>query len=329
MGKAVRKRSMTYLIPSNVDERHTRTVSTTLTDFFKVSIEELGARNFETLFDNLRGELVGTVLCCIAKDVFDSTGLVRTCTVLADMLDTPIAELAVRNNIDAAKDFVDAGTLENIVINEAGHQNQETYLIFFQAVLENVLYNQTSGFTESHFMPHTTQSFVDILHDLRRRVTPAKLKQLLPDMASVSMDDSLGNTTKKLVNHDSLAIFWHNVKSFLYNMAAEGIHAELQGVASDGIGNGDNLLGCAMFEATLNEKVTKAVDHELVSLGDNGLNKLKLLLWRRHFQFLLQEDGCLLVVADNNLVDNVLPVAVHAAVEEAAVIERFHGRDIA
>jgi len=178
-------------------------------------------------------------------------------------------------------------------------------------------------------MPHAAKGFVDILHDLRRRVTPAKLKQLLPDVASVSMNDSLRDTAKQLVNHDSFAVFWHNIERFLYNMAAKWIHAELQGVASDGIGDGNDLLGCTMLEATLDEKVAEAVDHELISLGDDSLDKLKLLLWRRHLQLLLQEDRCLLVVAANNLVDNVLPVATHAAVKEATVVERFHGRHIA
>jgi len=129
------------------------------------------------------------------------------------------------------------------------------------------------------------------------------------------MDDSLWDASEKLVNHDGFAIFWHHVESLLYDMAAKGIHTELQGVASDGISNGDDLLRCAMFKATLDKEVAEAIDHELVSLGDDCFNELKLLLWRGHLQLLLQEDGCLLVVAAHNLVDNVLPVAAHAAVK--------------
>jgi len=45
--------SKTYLITSNIDERHTRTIGTTFTDLLEVAIEELGSRDFETLFDNL------------------------------------------------------------------------------------------------------------------------------------------------------------------------------------------------------------------------------------------------------------------------------------
>jgi len=114
----------TNLIASNVDERHTRTVGTTFADLFEVAIEELGARNFETLLDNLGSELVGAVLCGIAKDVFNGTSLVRSGTMLADMLNAPVAELAVRNDIDTAEDFVDAGTLEVVVSNEKASRNE-------------------------------------------------------------------------------------------------------------------------------------------------------------------------------------------------------------
>ena len=33
--------------------------------------------------------------------------------MLADVLDTPVAKLAVRDDINASKNLVDAGTLEN------------------------------------------------------------------------------------------------------------------------------------------------------------------------------------------------------------------------
>ena len=48
-----------------------------------------------------------------------------------------------------------------------------TNLVFFQAVLKDVLYNQTTRLSERNFMPHATKGFIDILHDLGRRVTPA------------------------------------------------------------------------------------------------------------------------------------------------------------
>lgn len=67
-------------------------------------------------------------------------------------------------------------------------------LVLFKAILKNVLDNQTASLTKSNLMPHTAKGFVDILHDLWWRFGPAQLEKLLPDVASISMDDGLRNT---------------------------------------------------------------------------------------------------------------------------------------
>jgi len=203
------------------------------------------------------------------------------------------------------------------------------YLVFFETVLEDVLYDETTSFTKSNLMPHSSKSFVDVLHDLWRRVTPAKLKQLLPDVASVAMDDCLRDASKKFVDHDSFVIFWDDVKGLLDNMTAEGIHAQSKSVTADRIGNGDDLIRCTVFEASLNEEVAKAVDHKRVCLSNDSINNVTLLLGRGDFELLLQEDGSLLIVALHNLVDDKLPIAVHVTVKEATVVERLDGRHIA
>ena len=46
-----------------------------------------------------------------AKNMVDGTAAVSGSTMLTNVLDAPIAKLAMRNDIDASKDFVDAGTL--------------------------------------------------------------------------------------------------------------------------------------------------------------------------------------------------------------------------
>ena len=43
-----------------------------------------------------------------------------------------------------------------------------TNLVFFQAVLKDVLYNQAARLSERNFMPHATEGFIDVLHDLWR-----------------------------------------------------------------------------------------------------------------------------------------------------------------
>lgn len=75
-------------------------------------------------------------------------------------------------------------------------------------------------------MPHTFQSFVDVLHYLWWRVAPAKLEQLLPDMASVAMDNSLRNATEQFVNHDGFVVLRDNVERFLNYVATKSIHTQ-------------------------------------------------------------------------------------------------------
>ena len=57
-------------------------------------------------------ELVHAVLSCIAQDGVDGAASISWRAVLADMLDAPVAELAVSNNVNALQDFVDARTLQ-------------------------------------------------------------------------------------------------------------------------------------------------------------------------------------------------------------------------
>jgi hypothetical protein len=70
------------------------------------------------------------------------------------------------------------------------------YLVLFQAVLKNVLDDKAAGLTQSNLMPHASKRFVDVAHDLRWRVAPAQLEQLLPNMASIAVDHSLWNTAQ-------------------------------------------------------------------------------------------------------------------------------------
>lgn len=80
-----------------------------------------------------------------------------------------------------------------------------------------------------------------------------------------------------------------------------------------------------MLKAALDEEVAEAVDHERIGLLNDGLDDLILLLLGADLQLLLQEDGGLLIVAVDDLVDNVLPVAGHVAVQKTTVV---HGLGI-
>lgn len=134
------------------------------------------------------------------------------------------------------------------------------------------------------------------------------------------MDDSLRNATEELVHHDGLVLFRDTVKGLLHNVAAEGVHAEVERVAANGLSNGHDLLRATVLEAALHKEIAKTVDHERVGLIDDSLDDLVLLLRCADLELLLQEDRGLLVVAAHDLVDNVAPVATHVAVEQSTVV---------
>lgn len=83
-----------------------------------------------------------------------------------------------------------------------------------------------------------------------------------------------------------------------------------------------------MLEATLNQEVSEAIDHQWIGLSDDRLNNVILLLGCTNLELLLQEDGGLLIIVANDLVDNVLPVAIDGAVKKTAIVERLSGWQI-
>ena len=172
-------------------------------------------------------------------------------------------------------------------------------------------------------MPHATQSFVDVLHDLRGRIGPAQLKELLPNMACIAMNHSLGDPPQELVDHDRLVLFWHGIECLLHDVAAERVHGEIESMASNRLRNLDDLLRRAMLETALNKEVPETVDHQRIGLRDDGFNNVILLLRGPNLELLLEEDGRLLIIVADDLVHDVLPIAVDIAVKEAAVVERL------
>lgn len=261
--------------------------------------------------------------------MINGTAPVGRGSVLTDVLDTPIAKLSVGHDVDVTQDLFDAGTLTlaSILVHRRWAA-EWTNLIILQAVLKDILDHQTSSFSKSNLVPHTAERLVDEFHDLGRTLGPSQLKELLPDMASISVDDRLGDATEELVDHDGLVVLWDRVESFLDNVASKGVHGQAQGIATDGFSDLDDLLRGTVLEAALDEEVAEPVDHERIGLGNNGLDNLVLLLGCADLELLLQEDRCLLIIVADDLVDNVLPVAIDVAVQQAAVVERLGSRQV-
>jgi hypothetical protein len=78
----------------------------------KVTLQEFGTANLETLLHNLGCILIDAVAVGVGENVVDYTALVGWGTMLAQMLDTPIAKLTMGDKIDACDDFFDSRTLE-------------------------------------------------------------------------------------------------------------------------------------------------------------------------------------------------------------------------
>ena len=311
VGEDVLYKVVAKLVTGDVDKRHARAIRTSLTYDVEVAIEEVRTTDLEALFNDLGSKLIHAVLGGVAEDMVNGTIAVAKSAMLADVLDAPVAELTVSDNVNAGEDLVDARAL-----------------VFINAVLEDVLNDKTTSLTKSHLVPHSAQSLVDVLHDLRRGATPTKLEELLPDVAGIAVDDRLRDATQQLMDHDGLVLLGHTVESLLDNMASESIHAEVQGVATDRLGDGHNLLRRAMLEAALHQEVAETVDHERVSLLDDGLDDFELLLRSADLELLLEEDGSLLIIAADNLVDYVTPITTHVTVEEATIVERLHSAHV-
>ena len=94
-----------------VNQRHAWTILASFADPLKVAIKELITTDLETLLNHLGSILVHAVLSTEAKDMIDSSATISGRTMLANMLDAPVAELTVGDDIDTGEHLVDAGTL--------------------------------------------------------------------------------------------------------------------------------------------------------------------------------------------------------------------------
>lgn len=92
------------------------------------------------------------------------------------------------------------------------------------------------------------------------------------------------------MHHDCLVLLGHTVESLLHNMTSESIHAEIESIAADSLGNLNDLLRSAVLKAALYQEIAKAIDHERVGLLDDSLYDLELGLGHANFELLLQED---------------------------------------
>jgi hypothetical protein len=111
-------------------------------------------------------------------------------------------------------------------------------------------------------------------------------------------------------------------------MASEWIEAEGESVTMNSIGNCYDLLRSAVFEAALDQKIAKAIDHKRICLVDNGFDNFELLLGCADFQLLLQKDGSLLVIVTDDFVHNIFPIAGRSFVKKTAIVHWLERRNV-
>lgn len=111
MGQDVLNEIVAVLVAGNVDQGNARTVETTLADSVKVAAKKLGASDLEAFLNDLGSELIHGILRSVSNDMVNGTAAVRRSTMFANVLDAPVPKLAVRDDVDVGKDFLDAWAL--------------------------------------------------------------------------------------------------------------------------------------------------------------------------------------------------------------------------
>jgi hypothetical protein len=94
-----------------VNERNTGAVGTTFADTVEVTLEKFRPTNLKALLNHLGSKLVHTILCRVADDMVNGAAAVGGQPMLANMLNAPVAKLAMRDEVDASENFIDAGAL--------------------------------------------------------------------------------------------------------------------------------------------------------------------------------------------------------------------------
>ena len=136
-----------------VDQGNARTVRTTFANSVKISAQEFRTSNLQALFHHFGGKLVHAVLSGVAKNMVDGAATISRGTMLTNMLNAPIAELTVGDDVDTIENFVDAGPLKmagsakvkKYLSFTRKYSKTVTYLVFLEAILEDILNNKAAS----------------------------------------------------------------------------------------------------------------------------------------------------------------------------------------
>ena len=111
VGEDILHEVIAILVAGYVDQGDPGSVDAALADAVEIPSKKLGTSNLETLLHNLGCKLIHAVLGSIADDVVNRATTIRRGSMFTDVLDAPVAKLAMSHDVDVREDLFDAGTL--------------------------------------------------------------------------------------------------------------------------------------------------------------------------------------------------------------------------
>jgi uncharacterized metal-binding protein len=99
------------LVAGNINQWDACPVVAPLANPIQVTAKEIRSSNFEALFNNLGRELIRRIFGSKSNHMVNCSASIGRPTVLANVLDAPVAKLAVRDDVNVGQDLFDTRTL--------------------------------------------------------------------------------------------------------------------------------------------------------------------------------------------------------------------------
>jgi len=109
---------VTVLVRRNVNQWETGPIFTPLANASQIALNEFDSTNLETLLNHLGGKLIAAVLRGILNDMVDGAITIAWSSILAYVLNAPVAKLSVGNNVDTGQNLFNGRTLKHTSVSE-------------------------------------------------------------------------------------------------------------------------------------------------------------------------------------------------------------------
>ena len=114
VGEDVLNEVVTILVTGDVDKWNTRAIKTALADTIEIAAKKVHAANLETLLNNLGGKLIHAVFRRVADDMVNCSATISWSAMLTDVLNAPITELTMGDDVNTCKYFLNARALVHV-----------------------------------------------------------------------------------------------------------------------------------------------------------------------------------------------------------------------